>query len=136
MRVEQIGRPEWSKISQSALFVSFGEVFHPDFNRIDYALVCCDDDNIYSYATVIEMNSESVYMQHGGAMPNIQGTIAVKRCYSAILEWLKLRYKLISTRIKNTNLAMLKLAMSEGLLIVGCDFQKEGIFLNLNLGVL
>lgn len=135
MRVEQVGRPEWNKLSTNALYVSFGKEFPADFNRIDYALICCDDENIYSFATVIELNAEAVYMQHGGAMPNIQGTIQVKRCYNAVINWLKLRYKKISTRILNTNLAMLKLAMSEGLRVVGCDFSDGEIFLNLNLEV-
>lgn len=135
MRIEQVGKPEWDKLAANAHLISFGEIRPPEFNRFHYALVCCDDENIYSYTTIIELDQESAYMQHGGAMPNIKGSIMVKRCYAMTVAWLKLRYKRISTRIKNTNIAMLKLALSEGLKVIGCDCYPDGVFLHLNLEV-
>lgn len=135
IRVEQVGKPEWDKLAANAHLISFEEKRPPEFNRFHYALVCCDDNQIYTYATIIEMDQDSAYMQHGGAMPSSKGTVLVKRCYSMVIAWLKLRYKRISTRISNQNLPMLKLAMSEGLRVIGCDLYPDGIFLHLNLEV-
>ena len=136
IRVEQVGRPEWDKLAQNAHLISFGEIRPPEFNRFHYALVCLDDAEIYSYATIVEMDQESAYMQHGGAMPNIKGTVSVLKCYRLVMDWLRLRYKRISTRISNQNLPMLKMAMHEGLRIIGCDLYPDGVFLHLNLEVL
>lgn len=135
MKIEQVGKPEWDKLAAQAHLISFGERRPAEFNRFHYALVACDDATIFAYATIVEMDEESAYMQHGGAMPAARGGILVKRSYSGMIGWLKLRYKRISTRVSNENLPMLKLAMSEGLRVIGCDLYPDGIFLHLNLEV-
>lgn len=131
MRVEKVSYMEWNKLAQSAHKIAFGEERPSWMNTFDFAIVCFNNDQIMSYATVIEMDKKTAYMQHGGAMPNVKGTAASYHCYDATIGFLKERYERITTRIENTNLAMLKFAMKQGLLIVGVDHWPNECFLHL-----
>lgn len=134
-KVRKIDLETWKKIAENAQMVSFGEKGHAELSTVDYAIIGASDDEIFAFATVIEMDKDTAHLQHGGAMPNILGTRSVKLVYHEIIEWLKMRYKRITTRIKNTNTAMLKLAMSEGLLVSGISYYKDGgIYLQLDWG--
>ncbi len=134
MRVERVEKADWNKLAEDAHLICFQEKRPAHLNTFDFAIVPLDEKTIYGYATIIEMDAETAYMQHGGSMPNIKGTVSTKRCYHEMIDWLKARYKRISTRIENKNVAMLKLAMSEGLIIHGCDCYADGIFLHLSYG--
>lgn len=103
-------------------------------NRYNYALVVALDDQMIAYSTIIEMDDETAYMQHGGALPESKGTIKAKRAYTLMIEWLKSKYKRISTRIQNTNVPMIKFALSEGLIIDGCFCYERDVFLSLGWG--
>lgn len=114
--------------------IAFGELRPAAQNTFDFALVVADEDQVFAYATIIEMDAETAYMQHGGAMPNVKGTTGSKKAYAGMIAWLKARYKRITTRIENKNVAMLKFAMSEGLLINGCDLYRSSVFVHLAWG--
>lgn len=113
----------------------FNEIRESSENRYNYALVVANSDKMVAYATVIEMDDETAYMQHGGAFPEFQGTAVVKRAYGMLISYLKAHYKRISTRIQNTNVPMIKLALSEGLLINGCFCYERDVFLSLGWSV-
>lgn len=130
-RLEKVPPTEWNKLAEDAHLICFQERRPSSANTFDFALVCFDEKEIFSYATIVETDSETAYMQHGGAMPNIKSSIHVKRVYHETVSWLKERYKKITTRVKNTNVAMLKLAFSEGLLVQGVICYPEGVFLQL-----
>lgn len=134
MRVERVEPSEWNKLAEQAHLICFKELRPARLNTFDYALVCCDDKEIFSYATIIEMDADTAYMQHGGAMPNCLGTTKVLKTYKALIDTLKANYKRISTRIQNTNVAMIKLALSQGLIVVGCDCYPDGVFLHFAYG--
>lgn len=134
MRVEKVSFEKWNELAENAHKIAFGEVRPACLNTFDFAVVCFDEDQILGYATVIEMDKETGYMQHGGAMPNVKGTVKSRVVYHKVMNWMKENYKRITTRIENTNVAMLKFAMSEGLLINGCDCYKNEVFLNLKWG--
>lgn len=134
MHVEKVSIENWGLLSEDAHKIAFGEVRPKSMDTYDFVLVCFDDKNILGYATIIEMDKETAYMQHGGAMPGTKGTTKTRLVYHKIIEWIRSNYKRISTRIENKNIGMLKLAMSEGLLVNGCDCYPSQVFLNLKWG--
>lgn len=134
MRVEKVSRDEWNKLAEDAHRIAFGEDRPACLNTFDFAVVCFDEDRILGYSTIIEMDKDTAYMQHGGAMPGVKGTTTTRIVYHKVIGWVKENYKRISTRIENKNVAMIKFAMSEGLLINGCDCYDNSVFLNLKWG--
>lgn len=122
---------EWKKMSPLAHQISFGRDRDPEMDRIDYVLLVNNDREPCCYATIIELDKESVYMQHGGSFPSVAKGVYTVKGYFMFLNWLKERYETISTRILNTNIAMLKLAFAAGLIVNGMDMSEGYIFLNL-----
>lgn len=119
-------------MSREAHKLCFNEDRPIELNTCDYALLVVNERNHpIAYSTVIEIDKNSAYMQHGGSFPEFAGTIKVARAYHLMIAFIKENYKRITTRIQNTNMAMLKLAMSAGLLVNGIDFISGDIFLNL-----
>lgn len=135
MRVEKVSFQEWQILAGDAHKVCFNEIRPPDINTFDFAVVCFDEDKILSYVTIIEMDKETAYMQHGGAFPGTKNTTNSFLTYHKTMTFLKEHYKRITTRIENKNVAMLKFAMKEGLLINGCDCYPGEVFLHLKWGV-
>lgn len=128
--LDKIAPDEWSKLSSAAHKISFSHERSPDVDRIDYALLVRNDSELCCYATIIEIDKDSAYMQHGGSFPNAaKGVISVKG-YFMFTNWLKERYESISTRIWNKNHAMLKLALAAGIEISGMEVVNGMVFLN------
>lgn len=130
LSLERINSDEWKKFSESAHMIAFREVRTNDHDRIDYALIVRNEKDICAYATLIEIDKKTVYMQHGGAMPNVEKSVNVIKCYFMIMNWLKEQYNYISTKVLNLNAPMIKLAMSAGLVITGVECVNNLIFLN------
>lgn len=134
MKLYKATPEEWATLSESVHSVTFAEYRPVDQNRYTFVLVCAGETDITAYSTIIEMDKDTAYMQHGGALPNIKGTISSYRNYQAMITWLKDRYKRISTRISNKNVAMIKFALSEGLIIDGCFLYEGEVYLSLGWG--
>ena len=128
MRVVTMLPAEWDKYSQDAHAVCFGEVRPAGMNRIDFALTTIENDIPLSYMTCREVDSESIYMQYGGAFPSAKGSVKSFISYTMMINHLSTRYKRASTLISNTNHAMLKFAMKVGLEIIGVRLFKGEIF--------
>ena len=132
MVVGKYNLEEWNKIAHDAHLACFGEFRDPSFNRYDYVLCAFKEDgSICAYASIIELDAESAYMQHGGAFPTVEGTVMVLKSYRKILDNLRSKYKRASTKISNYNLRMLKMALNEGFIIIGVDCHSDGTFLHL-----
>lgn len=126
IELQVVPRDEFSKIDSLVHKACFGEDRPSDFNRYDYALICrnIDKDILTAYATILEHDSETAYMQHGGALSDDR--MATVKSYLMMIKWLKEKYEVITTRILNTNTAMLKMAMQAGFLIHGVEsYPKE-----------
>jgi len=122
--VEKIPADEFAKIARNAHLSCFREDRPDEFNRFDYALVCHREHEILTaYSTILEHDAESAYMQHGGTFSE-NGMLTVKS-YLLMLEWLKSQYPVITTRIFNDNIPMLKLALAGGFKIHGIEYYKE-----------
>lgn len=125
---------DWNKyFAREAHIICFKEIREPEMNRIDYALVTFDKDIPSTFCTCRELDAESVYWQYGGVFPNIEKSVSVWKNYVGVRDYSLERYKKVFTRIQNTNLPMLKLAMQAGFIIIGVMNFKAEIFLELLL---
>jgi len=132
VNLRKLSLEEWNEMSKDAHLLCFSEERNPEMNRCNFALLITDEKDVpVAYSTIVELDSLSAYMQHGGAFPEFQGTTKVARAYHLMLAYLKEHYLKITTRIKNTNIAMLKLALSADLLVSGIDYVTGDLFLNL-----
>jgi len=131
VNLKVISLDEWKVLAEEAHMLCFQESRHSDTNTFDYALLVTDkDDKPVAYSTIIEMDKATAYMQHGGSFPEFAKGIYVARAYQLMVAYLKEQYTKISTRILNTNISMLKLALSAELYVNGIDFLGGEIFLN------
>lgn len=131
LRIETISKEDWAKISTEAHLISFGEYALPHEDRIDYAVLVLDGEKPAGFSTIKEMDSVTAYMQHGGAFPDHEKTVHVVKQYRAMLKFLASKYEIVTTRILNTNTAMLRLAMSSGFVINGTYFHKPNLYVEL-----
>lgn len=126
LHLEVLSKEDWAKISESAHLYSFGAERPSEMDRISYALLVRKDTELACYATIIELDAESAYMQHGGNFPEVHGSPLTLRGYLMMTNYMKEKYKNVSTRIWNKNKAMLKLAWAAGFTVVGCELNKTG----------
>jgi hypothetical protein len=127
LELKKLSPDEWAYLSESALKYSFGKDWPKEKNRVSYALIVEDNTSgdIMCYSTLIELDSESVYMQHGGNFPTAKGSVLTTRGYLMMVNYLRENYKSVSTRIWNKNKAMLKLAWAGGFVIQGLDLAQD-----------
>lgn len=125
---------DWVKLNEQAHFCAFGEKRDRDMDRIDFALLAIDPNGVASgYISCLEMDKETIYWQYGGAMPNYKGSVFSFNGYREFIKYCGKFYKRITTRIENTNLTMLKMALKMGFLIMGTYTFKNKIFVELCL---
>lgn len=134
LSLEILSPKDWATISENVHKYSFGTERQPDFDRISYALLVKKDDELAAYATVIELDKESCYMQHGGNFPEVKYGPLTLRSYLMMVNYLRERYKNVSTRVWNRNRAMLKLTWAGGFTVTGCEVNRSGqLYLVLDL---
>lgn len=125
VRAEKIPNEEWKVMEELSHIICFGDQRPASLNRHHFVIAGFIDKEIMGYTTCIEMDSETVYLQHGGSFPNYEKSLYVWQAYQALLELLRPDYKRAWTRVKNTNTVMLKLALKLGFLITGI-YQFKG----------
>lgn len=129
IEIDRLSPVEWKEFSERAHLITFGKHKPAEWDRIDFALVVRNDENLMGYVTCREIDAHTVYWQFGGAFPGTKSTSMSWIGYQAFVEYCKVRYKRISTLIENTNLVMLKMAMKVGYRIVGIRFFGGDILL-------
>jgi L-amino acid N-acyltransferase YncA len=127
LSLERLTKEEWAALSQSAHKYSFGTDRSPEMDRIDFALVVreTERDVLTGYMTVIELDQESAYIQHGGNFHHSDRNILTLRSYMMMCNFMKEKYKNVSTRVWNKNKAMLKISWAAGFTVVGCEVGKN-----------
>lgn len=130
--VVKIPAIDWKELSKNAHLVTFGE-FREGLDTIDFALLCSWNGATGGYLTVKEMDKETAYVQHGGVFPDFSKSVYVLGGYAKLLAVLKAEYKRVWTRVVNTNIPMIKLALSQGFIITGCSFVCNKLYLEMNL---
>lgn len=130
IEIKRIDKDTWRKhFSEYAHRICFDEVKDSSKERIDFALMGFKDGEPAGYATCLELDSETIYMQFGGAFPNIKNSIYSMKIYQMFINQLKSKYNFIGTLIENKNFAMLKFAQKAGLLITGVRYFNNNILL-------
>jgi hypothetical protein len=119
IQIERIDASEWNVLAEDAHLVVFQENRPAFMNRIDYVLIASSNLEMIGYITVRELDSASVYWQFGGVLPKYRSTATVLKAYQKAIEETKVAYENIFTYIRNDNIRMLKLAMSQGFKIIG-----------------
>jgi len=133
MRTERIIPQHWHKLAELAHTICFGEFRPESLNRHHFIVGAFVKNDLAGYFTCLEMDSETVYVQHGAAFPNQEKSIHVLPGYLKMLESLSQDYKRVWTRIENKNVAMLRLAMKAGFLVQGVYTFKQKVFVELEL---
>jgi hypothetical protein len=139
--VTKVSLEEFNVIAEDVHKGCFQEMRPKEMNRFDYALLTSTEKNgLTSYSTILEHDSASAYMQHGGTF-HPDNKMLTTKSYLKMIEWLKGHYPVLTTRIFNWNVSMIKLALQAGFLIHGVEYYhdtenfKGGILLNLKLEV-
>lgn len=129
LALEKLYPKDWSKMAEAAHLAAFLEKRPADMDRTDYALLVHNHEEPYCYATIIEVDKLSAYMQHGGAFgAAAKGPYAV-RGYRMIMDRLKSDYQTVTTKVLNKNKPMLKMALSiEDFDISGCELNGGDLF--------
>lgn len=133
IEIEMIYPDEWKVMAKNAHLAVFDEIRNADVDRISFALLGKKNDQLLGYVTARETDAETVYWQFGGAFQGCKGSILVIRTYQAFIDWMKNKYKRITTFVENTNLSYLRLAMSCGFLITGIKNFNNTILIELTL---
>lgn len=132
MILRRVTLDEFKSIAEEAHMVCFNQLRPREKNTFDFALVVEDEDGTpLSYATCINFDTESVYMQHGGAFPSAAKSAKTVRSYHTMINHLRESYSRASTVINAQNISMIKLAWSAGFQIHGADVMTDGVWLHL-----
>lgn len=126
-------RDQWGVFSEQAHKIVFSEKRPSELERYDYALVGINQEtrDLLGYATVRELDGESVYWQYGGAFPTSKASVWALQVYQAFVAWTRARYKRVTTLVESENVAYLKLAMAVGFRVIGCRTFKGKIYCEL-----
>lgn len=119
--VKHVTKEDWKPMAVAAHGAVFSEEWDADMERIDKALITVDQetDMLLQYATLREIDSESVYISYGGSFPSAKGSPRSLESFVAILEDLKKSYKRVVFLTENINFPMLKLALKTNFVITG-----------------
>lgn len=132
VQIHRLSPVQWSLLSEQAHLVCFKEISHCKDERIDYALVAEDENNVGTpagYMTCRELDSRTVYWQFGGTFPGTKGTLKSLQAYKAAIDWHRGKYKTVFTLVENTNRPMLKFAAHVGFVIQGIRLFEGRILL-------
>lgn len=126
-------KQEWDTVAEQMHEILFNEHRPASLNRFDFVLSAWEENDLIGYITCRETDAESVYISYGGIMPEKQKSMAVMKAYKIGLEELSKKYARVNTMIENINIPMLKLAMSQGFVVVGIANYVGHIYLDLRL---
>lgn len=116
---------EWKKYASDAHLLAFNEIRDSDSFAYDFILASfTNDGEMTGYIAVQEFDKKSAVLQDGCTFPNLRNTTHPARSYKLALKYLKEKYDILSCTILNSNVAMLKMAMSEGFRIIGVDYDQ------------
>ncbi len=131
IEVKAIAPEHFHSMSEFAYEMIFGQKRPKELERYNFAILTSLGEDPVSYVTCIEMDANTLYWQYGGTLPKFKNTIYSYKAYAAGLDWSLKHYARVSTKIENTNTAMLKMALKYGFLIVGVTQFKNQTLLDL-----
>lgn len=133
LRLEILTRDEWQVLAPMAHVAVFEEAPPSSLSKIDYAmLVTTDDKKIVGYVTVRDASDDVCYWQYGGVF-DLKNKLRAVRAFELCLGWAANRYRRITTLVKNTNAAYLRLCLAEGFLVTGTRLFDGDLLVELHL---
>lgn len=136
MQISLISKEEWKVVSQNVHSAVHGTIRSPEVDRVSYVIVAYDGDEPFGYIAVQERSSKVAYFQWGGVFPCDRGTVKTYNAYKLATDFAKKMYECIETKVENSNISMLRLAMKAGFLVTGITTDKAGkVFLELTMEV-
>lgn len=130
MNLHTLTLDEWNKLAETAHMICFNEERPAFMNTFDFALFVEENDVPLAYATCIELDKHSVYMQHGGVFPSATMTVKSFKAYEMIMDYLRNKYVRASTRVERSNKTMRRFAEKVGFEINGIDNFGAEIFIH------
>jgi hypothetical protein len=121
---------EWGNISAETMKYAFAEIgWTKEMNRVSYAIIVQDvvDKIPLGFGTIVELDKDTAYIQHGGAFPTARGSACSGRGYFKLIEYLRHRYASVQMRVKNINFQMLRLNLKMGFVTTGIQTDKFGV---------
>jgi hypothetical protein len=132
MIVEKVSLDGWKKDWIDICYpLCFNSSRPKELEKCNYALLVKEGAELVCFTTAIEMDSETVYWQFGGALEKFKKSFKVMTGYMLMVRWEKETHKRITTRIENTNISMLKMAMAAGFRVHGTWHFDGKIYLEL-----
>ncbi len=110
-------------IYKAIFFRSFG--FYVEHRTPDAVMLVEEKDRsiLYAFASLFEKSKQEVYICYGGAIRRGPRAIVSMRL---VVEELHKTYPYITLNVENSNVAMLKLALHVGFLIIGTRVAVDG----------
>lgn len=131
MRVEKISKDQWALLSKNSNAAVFGEQVNPSSERIDFAYILLMEESMKGFASCQERDADSVHIQYGGiALPFQHKKIASKTMH-LLLHKLAEQYKRVTMLVENTNVPMLRLALSHGIYPIGIRTYKGSVLVEM-----
>ncbi len=128
--IKKISKEDWYQLASPAHEAVFNEKWDAGLERIDFALLSVDAENmLIQYATIREMDRDSCFLNYGGSFPKYRGSIHALQSFRAILDWLYSNYKNVSFLTENINWPMLKFAIREKFRVIGVRTFKGHVML-------
>lgn len=128
--IRSLSIEEWKPLAEQAHLVVFSTLYPSEHQRFDGVLLATDEfDTMLAYVSFREFSYDVVYWQYGGAFPGIKGGIHSFNVYQEFLKTHFQKYRVVTTLIENTNVAMLKFAMKVGFRITGIRCVGESVLL-------
>lgn len=120
IQIHKVSKEDWASLADNAHLAIFGEKKPASQERIDFALLAVNGDDLIGYVTCRELSPTILYWSYGGAFPPGSKTLYAWLGYRAMTETCKkLGYEEILTFIENKNSPMLKMASKIGYFISG-----------------
>lgn len=124
---------EWQRhCNEQAFKATFGDALLPTSHLLDLALLAIDTetDRPIGFVTIKNEQRHIARMNVGGMF--VKGHYTAEAFKKAVA-WLKGEYKAATMEVENGNVAMLKLAMNHGFLVIGTRHFIGRTFLELFL---
>jgi hypothetical protein len=119
IEIKMLRSEEFKQISEELHRSVFFEERARELERIDFACLFFYQKRLGGYVTCYEHDSEQLYIQFGGAMPEFRSSSMVYVAYSKMIKILLKKYSFLLTMVENENIPMLKLAFKCGWIIIG-----------------
>lgn len=130
INIDIIPASDWHPFASSCHELVFGEFRRADVNRFDFAIVTKVDDRFFGYMTCKETDESTLYISYGGVFPDERG-IKTLPVMKEVISRMSSEYLQIDTMVENVNVAILKLYLQLGFLVVGTSTLKGATYLHL-----